>query len=65
MRRISAFVSAAAVVVACVQVLAQATPNFAGKWTLVPDANTPQGGRGGGFGGGLGMDATVVQDARR
>ena len=26
---------------------AQAPPNFAGKWTLVPDANAPQGGMGG------------------
>ena len=38
--------------------LAQAPPNFAGKWTLVPDAN------GGGRGmGGLGQNATIVQDA--
>jgi hypothetical protein len=57
-------VSAAAVVVAGAQVLAQTTANFAGKWTLVPDANTPQGGRGGGFGGGLGAEATIVQDAK-
>jgi hypothetical protein len=37
---------------------AQAPPNFAGKWTLVPDANTPQGGM-----GGLGQEATITQDA--
>ena len=37
---------------------AQAPPNVAGKWTLVPDANTPPGGM-----GGLGQEATVTQDA--
>ena len=37
---------------------AQAPPSFAGKWTLVPDANTPQGGM-----GGLGQEATITQDA--
>jgi hypothetical protein len=57
-------VAAATVIMAGVPVLAQTTANFAGKWTLVPDANTPQGGRGGGFGGGLGAEATVVQDAK-
>ena len=40
--------------------LAQAPPNFAGKWTLVPDANEAAGGRGM---GGLGQNATIVQDA--
>jgi hypothetical protein len=38
--------------------LAQTPPSFAGKWTLVPDAN----GAGGGMGG-LGQSATIVQDA--
>ena len=41
--------------------LAQTPPNFAGKWTLVPDANAPAGG-GRGMGG-LGQTATIVQDA--
>ena len=40
--------------------LAQAPPNFAGKWTLVPDASAAGGGRGM---GGLGQNATIVQDA--
>ncbi|HEU4938283.1 MAG TPA: hypothetical protein VFT39_17620 [Vicinamibacterales bacterium] len=37
---------------------AQAPPNFAGKWTLVPDPNAQPG-----MGGGLGMEATITQDA--
>jgi hypothetical protein len=53
---------AASVALGAAGVLAQAAPNFAGKWTLVPDATAPQGGgRGGGFGG-LGTAATIVQD---
>ena len=43
--------------------LAQAPPNFAGKWTVVPDANAPAGGGRGGMGGGLGQEATITQDA--
>jgi hypothetical protein len=39
---------------------AQTPPNFAGKWTLVPDANGAGGGRGM---GGIGQSATIVQDA--
>jgi len=42
-------------------VIAQSAPNFAGKWTLVPDAGAQGGGRGG-FGG-LGQEATIAQDA--
>jgi len=52
---------------------AQAKPNFAGKWTLVPDAGAAAGGgmgaRGGGRGGGMGAGAlsgpemTIAQDA--
>jgi hypothetical protein len=38
---------------------AQTPPNFAGKWTLVPDANGAGGGRGM---GGIGESATIVQD---
>jgi hypothetical protein len=34
------------------------TPNFAGKWTLVPDPAAT-----GGMGGGLGQEATITQDA--
>lgn len=40
--------------------LAQAPPNFAGKWTAVPDPNGGGGGRG--MGGGLGQEATITQD---
>jgi hypothetical protein len=40
---------------------AQTPPSFAGKWTVVPDANAPAGG-GRGMGG-LGQTATIVQDA--
>lgn len=38
-------------------VAAQAPPNFAGKWTLVPDPNSPAGM------GGLGQEANITQDA--
>jgi hypothetical protein len=34
------------------------TPNFAGKWTMVPDPAAT-----GGMGGGLGQEATITQDA--
>jgi polyisoprenoid-binding protein YceI len=47
----------AAILVATVA--AAQTPNFAGKWTLVPDpAAAP-----GGFGGGIGQEAVITQDA--
>jgi hypothetical protein len=62
MRRTATLLTALAVVVSCVIVAAQ-TPQLAGKWTLVPDPSAP-GGRGGGFGGGLGMEATVEQNAK-
>jgi hypothetical protein len=55
------FMCAAAVVLGTAGVLAQTTPSFAGKWTMVPDATAQGGGRGGGFGG-LGTAATIVQD---
>ena len=64
MRRIAVLIGAAAFLFVHAGLLAQAMPNFAGKWTLVADPNAPQGGRGGGFGGGLGAEATVVQDAK-
>ena len=50
--------------------LAQDKPNFAGKWTLVPDPNAAAAGggggrRGGGFGGGgLGQTFSATQDAK-
>jgi len=51
----------AIVAFAAIGLMAQTPPSFAGKWTLVPDANAPAGG-GRGMGG-LGQTATVVQDA--
>ena len=57
MKRTAVAVCAALVVIAA-SVFAQATPNFAGKWTVIPDANTPAGGM-----GGLGQSATIAQDA--
>jgi hypothetical protein len=62
MRHIAALMGAAAIVLSAA-VLAAQTPNFAGKWALVPDPNA-QGGRGGGFLGGLGMEATIEQNAK-
>jgi len=62
--------SAATVVVMAAGLLAQAKPNFAGKWTL--DAASVAGGAAGGGGGGggrgggrggLGMEMTITQDA--
>jgi hypothetical protein len=53
------FTMAAAVVTLTAGLLAQATPNFAGKWTLVPDS-APQGP---GMGG-LGTTATITQDGK-
>jgi hypothetical protein len=68
MRRVTAAISAAAVVVATAGVFAQA--NFAGKWTRdAPAAGAGEargggGGRGGGRGGGFGQEATITQDAK-
>ena len=46
--------------------MAQAKPNFTGKWTLVPDPNAaaPAGGRGRGGFGGLGQNPVVTQDEK-
>jgi hypothetical protein len=52
--------AAAAVVMMAAMLSAQAAPDFAGKWTLEPDANAAGGGRGMGA---LGQSATIVQDA--
>jgi hypothetical protein len=64
MKRASLFASAAMVLFASTA-LAQAKPNFSGKWTLVPDSSsvvlqgmTP----GGGEFGGLSGEATIAQD---
>lgn len=54
--------TAVAVTLATALTLAQAPPNFAGKWTAVPDPNAAGGGGRGGTGG-LGQEATITQDA--
>ena len=77
MLRITAVVSAAAVVLMVAGLLAQAKPNFTGKWTMeapaapaAPPAGAPAGGGGGGGrgggrggGGGWGMEFTATQNA--
>jgi len=62
----TAMLASVVTVVFTAAVLAQATPNFAGTWTLVPDANAPAAGRGGRGGGmmGLGQQATIAHDAK-
>ena len=70
MRRISALLSVAAVVLWTVGVYAQAKPNFSGKWTReAPAGGAAAGGGGGGGGrggggGGFGMENTITQDAK-
>lgn len=74
MRRAAAVLGALALVVASASVFAQAKPNFAGAWTLVPAEGAAAGGgggrgggRGGGGGGGggfaCGQSCTITQDA--
>jgi hypothetical protein len=63
MRRISALLSVAAVVLWTVGAYAQAKPNFSGKWTREAPAGGGGGGGGrGGGGGGFGMEPTVTQN---
>ena len=57
MSRIRLTMTLALIVVATLA-SAQQSPNFSGKWTLVPDPAAT-----GGFGGGLGQEATITQDA--
>ena len=59
MRPTRAALSTSLAILLTATALAQ-TPNFAGKWTVVPDP-AAAGGRGG-FGG-LGQEATITQDA--
>jgi hypothetical protein len=64
MRRVTAVLSAAAIVLsATIGVLAQAKPDFSGTWTLVPGEGGGGGGRGGrgGGGGGWGANPTIKQ----
>lgn len=73
MRRLAIASVAVAVVLFASGLSAQGKPNFAGKWTLQPDANAAVaaggggGGRGQGRGGGggafCGMECTITQDA--
>jgi hypothetical protein len=59
MRRVTAILSVAAVVLMAAGLVAQAKPNFAGEWKIVADP--PDGG--GGRGGGPGIDLTITQGA--
>jgi hypothetical protein len=62
MRRISALLSVAAVVLWTVGAYAQAKPNFSGKWTREAPAGGGGGGGGRGGGGGFGMEPTITQN---
>ena len=67
MRRISALLSVAAIVMWTVGAYAQAKPDFSGKWVREAPAGGAAagggGGRGGG-GGGFGMENTITQNAK-
>lgn len=70
MRRVATLVSTAAVMMFTVGLLAQAKPNFAGKWVreapaapATPPAGGGGGGGGRGGGGGWGATNTITQDA--
>jgi hypothetical protein len=62
MRRVTAILSVAAVVLMAAGLVAQAKPSFAGEWKMVADpaAAPPDGGGGR---GGPGMDLTITQGA--
>ncbi len=63
MRRMSFVSAAAAVVFAASTAMAQAKPNFAGKWTIIPDTASTFGmSPGGGEAGGLSNEATITMD---
>jgi hypothetical protein len=61
MRRISALLSVAAVVLWTVGAYAQAKPNFSGKWVREAPAGGGGGGGGRGGGGGFGAENTITQ----
>jgi hypothetical protein len=65
MKRLTAFLAVAALVVGSASAFAQAKPNFAGKWTQAAAAAPAPGGGGGRGGGrgGLGQELTITQDA--
>ena len=60
MRRVTAILSVAAVVLMAAGLVAQAKPSFAGEWKIAADPATDGGG---GRGGGPGIDLTITQDA--
>jgi hypothetical protein len=60
MQRFISVVAVATLVIAGASMAAQSKPSFAGKWTIVPDANSAAAVSG--RGGGLGAEFTVVQD---
>jgi hypothetical protein len=60
MRRVTAILSVAALVLMAAGLAAQAKPSFAGEWKIVAD---PAADGGGGRGGGPGMDLTITQGA--
>jgi hypothetical protein len=67
MKRLGLVAGVLAVTLAAPAVLAQSKPNFAGKWTLVPDPNAPASGTAAGGPrrlamAGLGPEFTVAQD---
>lgn len=67
MKRVTTLIAVLSLIAASVStVMAQAPtkPNFAGKWTLVPDPNAPAaaGGRGRGGFGGLGQGGSIEQN---
>src|SRR5262245_35928927 len=63
MKRVLSVVGVLALVMTAATAVAQSKPNFAGKWTLVPDPNAaPAGGRGGAGFGGLGNEFAAAQD---
>jgi hypothetical protein len=65
MKRATAVTLAILLAVPLVGLSAQSKPNFAGKWTLVPDPNAAAGGGGRGRGmGGLGQAFSAVQDEK-
>jgi hypothetical protein len=65
MKRAVLTAAVSALLVATLGFAIQAVPNFAGKWTRIDDpAAPPPTGRGGGALGGLGAEATIVQDAK-
>lgn len=64
MKQLLSVTAVVALVIGGAIVSAQSKPNFAGKWTLIPDPNAAAGGggRGRGMGGGLGQEFTATQD---